>query len=176
MNIIFTGARSLKGLSRDVVETKIAELVDSCVEREPTTVYVGCADGVDALVRAHCLKRRVPCTVYTADDRFPETPGLTIVRVSDWRRDGRRAGPMRNEKMVHDVRMASMVPISGGGLAALSVLCCAFPDQESVGTWGCAKLAFEAGFTVQVVDATVDGGLRVPGWWQEAQSKPGGGS
>lgn len=176
MNIIFTGARSLKGLKREAVEASITSTIDASVAREATRVHVGCADGVDALVRAHCVRRATPCTVYTADDRFPETPGLTIVRVSDWRRDGRRAGPMRNEQMVHDVRMASMVPIAGGGFAALSVLCCAFPDQESVGTWGCAKLAFDAGFTVQVVDATVDGGLRVPSWWQEAQSKPGGGS
>lgn len=64
---------------------------------------------------------------------------------ADWARDGKAAGPLRNQRMVD--------------LGA--DVCLAFPMPGSRGTWDCVRRAEAAGIPVQVIEAaTVDGGMQ----------------
>lgn len=63
---------------------------------------------------------------------------------ADWDRLGRRAGPARNAEMVR--RGASV--------------CLAFPRPDSTGTWGCIRLAANAGIPVRIYPLPAVGGGR----------------
>ncbi|HTU61554.1 MAG TPA: hypothetical protein VMF89_24030 [Polyangiales bacterium] len=60
---------------------------------------------------------------------------------SDWVRDGRRAGPLRN---------AALVAAACEARALGEVDCFAFPLGKSPGTFDCVRQLQQAGFVVQI--------------------------
>lgn len=71
--------------------------------------------------------------------------GLSVeVHPADWKRHGKKAGPLRNAAMVN----------------AGADVCVAFPLGTSKGTWGCVKLAEAAGIPVRIIRKPVSGDTR----------------
>jgi len=105
--VIFTGGRDYHDW--DAVSTLVKALPDN------VTVVVGDAKGADFMVRK------------AAKDR-----GLTVEEhKAEWEKYGKKAGPIRNQKMV-----------DGG-----AYLCVAFPGGD--GTEDCVRRAHEAGIPVK---------------------------
>lgn len=63
-----------------------------------TTIVHGAARGADALADAWALSRSVACRAYPAN----------------WNRDGRKAGPIRNARMLADSRPTMVLAFPGG--------------------------------------------------------------
>lgn len=63
---------------------------------------------------------------------------------ADWTKLGNAAGPMRNSAMI-----ARAVQLRR--LHLIQVVCVAFPDEFSKGTWDCAKQAAKVGIEVLVI-------------------------
>ena len=61
--------------------------------------------------------------------------GTWAVYDAEWNKHGRRAGPLRNRRMIDEVRPALVL---------------AFPTQSSRGTWDCAEYARGQGIRVVV--------------------------
>lgn len=78
----------------------------------------GGASGADVLAGAWAISRGIPCRVYPAD----------------WKRYGKRAGPLRNEEMLTDFRPDCVVAFPGGR-----------------GTLNMIALAHKAGVRVDIV-------------------------
>jgi hypothetical protein len=125
--ILVTGSRNLR---------EQALVFDALTARAPDLVLVGdCPDGADRFARAWCLRNGVRAEIYCASREPHDWPSLsTVFLVSDWRVDGRKAGPLRNAPMVK--RAAEL------GASAL-----AFP-RGGPGTAGCIRLARAAGLSV----------------------------
>ena len=75
-----------------------AELDRLHAERGFTQVIAGGARGADTLAEEWAKARGLPCDVYRAD----------------WKGLGRKAGPIRNERMLHEGRPALVVAFEGG--------------------------------------------------------------
>lgn len=104
--------------SRDYTDSQILDTVVH--EHRPDVIVHGGARGADALAGDFAQWHLVPTEVHP-------------VTSADWRRHGKKAGPMRNQRMVD----------------AGADVCLAFPHADSVGTWDCAARAMRAGiFTV----------------------------
>src|SRR5690606_21707893 len=88
--VAFSGTRGPLTVhdARVVTDTLEALRSESFARRTSLIVYVGCAAGVDAVVRAWCGGAALPCSVFTAD----------------WKRYGRRAGSIRNGWIVDAAR------------------------------------------------------------------------
>lgn len=67
--------------------------------------------------------------------------GVHVTLASDWERDGRRAGPLRNTAIARAASRARELGV---------VECHAFPLPTSVGTFDCIQQLRAAGFTVDV--------------------------
>ena len=75
--------------------------VDDVLKRLPkdTVVHVGdCPTGTDAHVAYHCKKYGLQCVVFRAD----------------WRTHGRKAGPLRNGRMLTDCEVLYAFPCDPG--------------------------------------------------------------
>lgn len=72
---------------------------------------------------------------------FLRQRGVHVELVSDWLRDGKRAGPLRNEAIAQAARDARTFG---------EVLCHAFPLPGSIGTHDCIRRLRAKGFAVQV--------------------------
>lgn len=99
----------------------VKKAIRACIEQnEPAVVVHGGASGADALA-GECAKEL----------------GLEVeVHPADWKRYGKRAGPLRNEQMVK--------------LGA--DICLAFPSASSKGTWHAIQTAKQAGIETLVFD------------------------
>jgi hypothetical protein len=85
----------------------------------------------------------IPVVLAASPDRaaFLRKRGVHVELVSDWTRDGRRAGPLRNSAIATAAREA---------LAMGEVRCHAFPWSGSVGTVDCIRQLRAAGLAVEV--------------------------
>lgn len=91
----------------------------------PRVIRVGCARGVDAIVR-----RSFPCLVHSAR----------------WDELGKRAGMVRNEEML-DAALADVRVDGTHGIASRAALL-AFPREGGRGTQGCIQAALKRSMTV----------------------------
>lgn len=112
--VLVTGGRD-----RDPTAEELAVL-DRVVRRlRARGVWVGdCPSGVDAVVRGWASRTGTPLRVFAADERracYLERLGVEVVRASDWSRDGRRAGPVRNARMVADAGGRALLVAWPGG-------------------------------------------------------------
>ena len=73
MVIVFSGCRNATQEARPLVKEWLSHVTDC-------EVRVGCAQGIDAIVRAEC-------------------PGVTVYE-AEWGKYGKNAGPLRNRKML----------------------------------------------------------------------------
>lgn len=126
--LLITGGRDFcesvttAGIERDR-ETYMAERVALGFALDmigPSKVYVGDADGTDRWAIIWCDRRGVPY------ERF----------VADWTRQGKRAGPIRNQDMI------DRKPDMG----------CAFPGDR--GTADCTRRMERAGIPIHRVEIT----------------------
>ena len=85
MILLVTGGRSFceKRPGADHMSERIA-LGFALDYIKPSSVIVGDAGGADRWAKIWCDRRGVPCEVFAAD----------------WKRHGKRAGPIRNQEMV----------------------------------------------------------------------------
>lgn len=65
---------------------------------KPSAIIVGDASGADALARRIALNNKIPCTTFHAD----------------WKHEGRRAGPIRNQRMLEQGRPDIVLAFPGG--------------------------------------------------------------
>lgn len=115
-----------------LVESAIKEVIEGAACDQ---VFVGDATGVDQCVRDYCRKHEIPCTVYAASKDFTD-PDLPVIFASDWRQDGRAAGPIRNRAMI---KAANDSYYEG------YTQMCAFWDGRSPGTLSCIRTALHQG-------------------------------
>lgn len=129
MRILVTGTR--KGGLREKVHEVLDEMYSQWVHDpyandspgERFVVVHGAAPGVDRAAADWAGR------LHAAGDHVDEEP-----HPANWK-DGRKAGPIRNQKMVD--------------LGA--DLCIAFPIEGSIGTWDCVRKARKAGIEVMVI-------------------------
>lgn len=98
----------------------------------------------DALALSIALRWDVVTQVFAASSaraEFLRSKGIHVELVSDWERDGDRAGPLRNFAIA---RAASAARKLG------EVKCHAFPLEDSVGTFDCMRKLKTAGFVVEI--------------------------
>ena len=98
----------------------------------------------DALALSIALRWDVVPHVFaasTARAEFLRRKGIHVELASDWMRDGRRAGPLRN---------AALVSAACEARALGAVDCFAFPLGRSRGTFDCVRQLQEAGFLVEI--------------------------
>lgn len=112
ISVMVTGSRDLE--DRDLVEGRLARLM-------PEQVRVGCCPtGVDRIVREWCARNL--------------QPHQWAVFSADWRRLGKRAGPVRNRRLVRWAKENSAIVL-------------AFP-RGGPGTAHCIELAKRVGLHV----------------------------
>lgn len=115
MRILITGSRNWD--SPGTIQKAIEEQTRGLEPHVVTLVHGDCPTGADALA-----------------DEYARAQGFHVEKYpADWTQ-GRKAGPLRNKKMVD--------------LGA--DICLAFPKGKSAGTRGCMKLALEAGINTKV--------------------------
>jgi hypothetical protein len=96
-------------------------------------IITGDAAGVDAWARSHYNKSCV--TVYCAsDDRCAllTSEGYSCVSVSDWKRNGKAAGPIRNGRVIADSDRVILVDGGGPGSADIAKKCAKFPTDRFI--------------------------------------------
>lgn len=122
--ILITGGRSITIAQRGYVVRTVRALVRGALLASygPIIVVHGAAPGVDTAVAE------------TLTENPPHERVSVEAHPADWRRLGRSAGPRRNQQMI-DLGAA---------------LCLAFPTIESVGTWGCVRMAAAAGIKIHI--------------------------
>lgn len=96
MNIIVTGGRDFH--DRLFVFAMLHEVVDEIGRRHIECIASGDASGVDNLVREWCRNHHMPYRRFAAD----------------WHLHGKAAGPMRNARMLAEVRPSLVVAFPGG--------------------------------------------------------------
>lgn len=80
-------------------QTQLFDTLDQVHETAPiTTIIHGAARGADTLAGRWAAARGISCDVYPAD----------------WQRDGRRAGYIRNQRMLDNSRPDAVVAFPGG--------------------------------------------------------------
>ncbi len=126
IRILVTGSRFLdKGgedFVRDVLLTTLTEIDNALGAARPDVVFAhGAASGVDECVHRWVMHRALSGLI---SEPHP----------ADWAAHGQYAGPKRN---------AAMVKLGAS-------LCLAFPRKDSKGTWGCLRLAADAGIPVRI--------------------------
>jgi hypothetical protein len=107
------------------------QICSALADASPEVVVQGGATGADGVALNWC--------------RFQFRSGERIqcwTVPADWKRHGKRAGPIRNEALV-DIAVALKK-------AGNDVLVLAFPGPSSIGTHHCIKRATYAGLTVEV--------------------------
>jgi len=121
---VFTGSRHELTEGADNLLKNAVKLV----RQRGASLYVGDANGVDALVRAQ---------------------GPAVVFEADWRNFGKGAGPRRNKEML----TAALAAVGGNPLL---VKLYAFPATDSRGTWDCVKTAALMGIASYVTPIKVE--------------------
>lgn len=126
VRILVTGSRYLDQAGSEFVYAVLGDLlaeVDTKAEPGRSIVLVhGAARGVDTCAQVFANAYALGNFAISHEPHPP-----------DWRR-GKQGGPQRNAVMV----------------ALGAHLCLAFPRRDSVGTWGCIRLAANAGIPVRV--------------------------
>lgn len=126
--VVFTGSRDLHGGHRAEIE----RILDDCMLDRAWCLVGCCPSGLDAMVRQYLRgERHTP--------RVPVYPRLKVF-VADWKKHGRKAGPLRNEDMVN---AAVELAITND----VRIECFAWP-RRGRGTKDCMKRAREAGATI----------------------------
>lgn len=122
MRVLVTGSRAWPD------PVRVAhELTQLYLQHGPYTLIHGaCATGADAA--AHHWYETAGMDLGCIEVRYP----------ADWQQFGKRAGPIRNEKMIREAGAALVL---------------AFPLFDSRGTWHTINLAEEAGIPVRRVIA-----------------------
>lgn len=120
--ILITGGRDYS--NKGVINEALKAIVDESPESSFIVVHGG-ASGADTLASecAHELGLKEEC------------------HNADWKKHGKRAGPIRNAHMVN--------------LGA--DVCLAFPSPDSKGTWHCIKKAEDAGIDTRVFETRPEG-------------------
>lgn len=161
MIVLITGSRELVGPS--IVHRGLAEFLGYYAGAVPPysdhfksswVFRCGDARGVDLYARDWLRREGYTVDVFCASsenhtrllllNRTLQQPLHSVVLASDWQRDGRKAGHLRNVAMIEGV----------GGDDRADV-CVKFWDGSSPGTRDCAEAAERAG--VEVVDGVVPG-------------------
>lgn len=130
--ILVTGGRTYADAAKvdEVLGTILVRAAMAHPNEEcPMVVRHGDATGADRLAKEWCEANGVP------DDPFP-------VVMSEWRRYGKAAGPIRNARMIAEPPTPDLVV--------------AFPGND--GTADCVRQAREAGIPVLVVPPRTDTG------------------
>lgn len=109
MRILVSGSREYDGW-----EFVAARLTELTVRNKIEAVIHGGAAGVDKLAGVWARNNNIPEEVYTAD----------------WETHGKKAGPIRNQKMLTEGKPTIVV---------------AFPTEKSIGTRHMIKIAEKAG-------------------------------
>ena len=119
LNLIVTGSRA------KTFDARIEDIMwTAATGYANVTLYVGDANGVDALAR-----------------KVAEEAGWDIaVFRADWKKHGKAAGPIRNQQI------ADAVEVKWDPAVGL-----AFPDEGSKGTWDMVRRMHEAAIPVLVV-------------------------
>lgn len=116
-------------------------------------LIVGDAPGVDAIALDWALANDCIAHVYCADTRnfalLRGMPSVYVEQASDWTRQKKRAGPIRNARMVKAAVDMQMT-------LGCKVWCHAFPLPGSTGTWDCHKQCGDAGLDITVFDPEVE--------------------
>ncbi len=121
---VFTGSRILPSRWN----ARVCSTLDPLIAAR-ALILVGCAAGLDGMVRKYLNKLSYPCTVF----------------VADWGKHGKAAGPKRNGEMIdHAVELAIENDCR--------IECFAFPLSVSPGTRGCMRLAREAGAIIYEIE------------------------
>jgi len=93
IRILVTGGRDFLN------QTLLYDTMDGFLSAHGTvTVLQGGARGADALAHKWCCERGIPCEVYPAD----------------WRKHGKKAGPLRNSRMLEEGKPDLLVAFPGG--------------------------------------------------------------
>lgn len=129
IRILVTGSRFIDAAGaafvRDTIAAMVMEIDNALSDPRPDIVFVhGGADGVDKVAALWAVAR---ASLGIAVEPHSIAP-------ADWAAHGKYAGPKRNAAMV----------------ALGADLCLAFPRKDSKGTWGCIRLAADAGIPVRI--------------------------
>ena len=113
MNVAIVGCRKFD--QYEIVRDKVLSIFRKNVM--PSQIISGAATGVDTLAKRFAFENDIPLQEYPAE----------------WKKYGKSAGPIRNQKIVN-----------------ASDMVIAFPSQSSRGTWNTVRLAKEKGIPVHV--------------------------
>jgi hypothetical protein len=84
MKILVSGSRSITPAQAEVVRQKILAVVATLEEGTPITIVVGDATGVDSVARKLAREQEWTLEVF----------------VANWTQEGKKAGPLRNARMM----------------------------------------------------------------------------
>lgn len=140
--VIVTGSRTWPDdLAVRLALARVA-LADAPMSSVLTVVHGGCPTGADATAAAWCrlIRKSGNDPVIGRDLRLREEP-----HPADWKRHGRRGGPIRNQEMVDagaDLVLAFVMPCTLKG-------CAGKPEHVTHGTQDCITRAEKAGIPVR---------------------------
>jgi len=120
VRVAFTGGRAWRD------ESSVRAVVDRLDPASALVLVGDCPTGLDALVRRLASARQLNVRVYEAD----------------WRREGRSAGPKRNERMLRDRPSVLYAFLDDTG------------PHPNAGTLGCMRLAARLGVRVVTAKAS----------------------
>lgn len=106
----------------------VREQLDDAVELCQPVIFVGCAKGVDQIVRDYANEYGIELRKF----------------VADWKGLGKSAGPKRNAQMVK----AFFQFLTNNPEAEYRAF--AFPGPHSIGTWNCLRKIVALGLEVRV--------------------------
>ena len=135
--VLVTGSRSWPDVA------SVAEVL-----RGADVLLIGdCPTGADAIALEHGHAAGCMVLVFSASSKTAARvsgiyPGVAVVEVSEWERDRKLAGPLRNKAMA---KRASQYAQDG-----IVPECHAFPTDDSVGTWDCVRALKELGLEATV--------------------------
>ncbi len=119
--VIVTGSRHTTPRQDMIIRAALRETIGDPDPARPVVIVEGDCPYGGADVTARMWARERPYTT------FESHPAM-------WHRDGRAAGPLRNQRMVD----------------AGAALCLAFPAPDSRGTWDCVRRARAAGIDTRI--------------------------
>lgn len=94
-----------------------SKVVQDELERFPATrIVTGDSSGADTMAYDYAVSHGIPVTVYCANERNYRRligDGVDAVLVSNWSKEGRAAGPIRNAAMIG--RAQKVLLFDGGG-------------------------------------------------------------
>ena len=133
-SLIVTGSRSTHSLNVAQVQTCLHSYVDSLPEGSIFQVFVGCARGVDKVVRDFF-------------EDYSGNPKATVhVFTANWEKHGKSAGSRRN------IAMLTLAEARQEAFPQTETTVLAFPGPTSRGTFHCMKEAEKRGFKVTQIN------------------------